>query len=111
MSIHGKQPLSGQTSLIGSFAVPPSSTRGCILFKTCSVILVTCNCRYVLTAAHCTDGESQFNFKVKVGEHDTKNDNDGGHVIKVASIYQHKEYSGAGFNGVQFIYYLILRHV
>ena len=51
--------------------------------------------RFVLTAAHCTDGEDALNFNVKVGEHDTKNHRDGAQVIRVVAIYEHKDFTGS----------------
>ena len=51
-----------------------------------------------MTAAHCTNKEVAANFEVKVGEHNTKNNKDGAHVIRVVTIYQHKEFDPTAIN-------------
>lgn len=50
--------------------------------------------RFVLTAAHCTDGASEFNpnFKVRVGSSYSEK---GGLLLKVNRIYQHHQYSAS----------------
>jgi len=48
---------------------------------------------HVLTAAHCTEGESAGNLRVLAGEHDTsKGDGDTRHKVK--KIFNHEKYNG-----------------
>ena len=50
------------------------------------------NKKFVMTAAHCTQGSSASSINVKVGEHDLTTSNDNAKVYKVKEIYNHPNY-------------------
>ena len=51
------------------------------------------NDQYIVTAAHCTHGQTTNDFKVRLGEHDKTIGNDGAIDIEVAEIIQHSSYN------------------
>ena len=50
------------------------------------------NKRFVLTAAHCTEGANANDLKVKVAEHDLSIEADSARVVSVRTIHQHSSY-------------------
>jgi len=53
------------------------------------------NKRFVMTAAHCTEGQNKDNIRVKVGERNLKDENDNAKVIKIKNINNHPQYGQA----------------
>ncbi len=48
---------------------------------------------YVITAAHCTDGQTAGSFPIRVGMHTRSSTNENSKLCTVEEIFQHSEYN------------------